>query len=160
MAFALASLGSEKAAATLERYLFDSDPWIRVDTSRALSCLPGAESNEQLIKAILDKHSHSDYSCMLVSKSINPSTLLDSDDDLSKAAGCRLISGIIEASRQTFPTESVTETGASQCLETVFRLAKERSCPIAAHTCFDLSHWLEDNHSYTLLSPPPKRLVA
>ncbi len=158
-AYALARLGGAEARKALEQYLVDAESWMRVDAAGALAIMDDGRLSEALMKAVLDKHLLSNYVAVVIARSVDLQALLASSDRLEITAGSRLIEGILESSRKTFPIETVTETRASECLPQLFKLVGEGKSVTAASACFALAKWLDVNHSYALLAPPPPGLV-
>lgn len=154
VANALGRIGQPASEAALAQYLFDEDPWIRVDAISALSELTKENRSPQIANALLKKHSLSDYAAIAVAKVIAPQSFFEKDDPISIGAGCQIVVDVINSSTQTFSNDTVVETGVSRCMPALARLLDEKpSCTIALAAIM-LAKWLESHHSYMLLEPP------
>lgn len=164
-AFALGKLAGEneqcreKAREALEKYLFDSNSWVRVDAAGALAEICPEESGETLLDAILAPHTLADYTAVAVGRRVRACRLLEGGEK-EQAAGCAIIFGVIHAASATFPNEIVFETGVGECLPSLVRLLKERQDPIRIRAALALKEWIEsgDNREY-LDHDPAEELV-
>src|SRR5690606_31022698 len=105
----------QKGREELERYLFDSNSWIRVDAAGALAQITPEEPGETLLDAILAPHALADYTAVAVAKRLNARGMLEGSEK-EQASACAIISGVIHAASATFPNEIVFETGVGECL--------------------------------------------
>jgi HEAT repeat protein len=147
--------GSEEA---LMQYTSDDDPWIQVDLASALAKFDD-QPTKHLLAVLVNKHSHSDYTAVAVSRIIKPELFFGSGDELSVTVGCQIVSDLLDASLATFNKETVVELGVPECFPHLAKLIDEHpSCTIAT-TATRLANWLENNHSYMLMSPPSQEEI-
>ncbi|MGD9681638.1 MAG: HEAT repeat domain-containing protein [Candidatus Obscuribacterales bacterium] len=164
-AFALGRLAGEseqcrpKAREALEKYLFDSNSWIRVDAAGALAQINPDEPGDTLLDAVLAPHILADYTAVAVARRVDSSRLLEGGEK-EQAAACAIISGVIHAASATFPNEIVFETGVGECLPSLVRLLKERQDSIRIRAALALKDWIEtaDNREY-LDHDPAEELI-
>lgn len=154
IANALGKLGDPRGEEALLKYVSDEDPWIKVDLAAALAKFNSAQPSKSVLNVLINKHSHSDYAAVAVSRIVRPETFFQNADELSVTVGCQIVNDLIDASLGTFNKETVVELGAPECFPYLAKLVDDKpSCTIAA-TATRLAHWLENNHSYLLMSPP------
>ncbi|MBX3152412.1 hypothetical protein KF728_19795 [Candidatus Obscuribacterales bacterium] len=154
IANALGKLSAPSGEDALVQYLSDEDPWIQVDLAAALAKFENGQPSPNLLKVLINKHSHSDYTAVAVSRILHPKIFFESDDALSTAVGCQIVSDLLDASLGTFNKETVVELGAPECFPYLAKLVENQPTCTVATTATRLAHWLENNHSYLLMSPP------
>lgn len=160
IANAIGRIGHPSSEEALAQYLFDEEPWIRVDSISALGELTKDNPSAQIATALTKKHPLSDYAAIAVSKVIAPQRFFETDDPVSIAAGCQMVVDILSSATQTFTNDIVVETGIPRCLPALTKLLDEKpSCTIALAAIM-LANWLESHHSYMLLEPPSQDEIA
>jgi len=142
ISFALGRLGTEQAKESLLPFLYNEEPWLRVDAARALALWPAAIILPQIADALLAKHLLQDYMCIAVSRQHRPSELLKSNDPLVNQAGLETIIQIIEATSQTFNNDIGFDLDLADCLTLVSNMP---STPRQVRACLALANWLKKN---------------
>lgn len=143
---ALGNLGASAGLPAIADFLFDQDPWLRVDAAYAYALLSKNPEDSYLTDAILSPHLLSDYSAVQVSKHIAVERFLISKNEASRLAGFRLISGICHAARQTFPNEIVFDREIDNLATEYPETFKAMDSPIQARAACDLKNWLLANN--------------
>ena len=109
IARALGMIGGDRARIALTRHLNSTESWFRVDAMAALAKYPLDEIKKDFLKALLTINPLSDYMAVSVSRKMPPATLLHSDEKEVQKGACQIVIGLLEASRQTFSKELLSE---------------------------------------------------
>jgi HEAT repeat protein len=109
IARALGIMGSDQARVALIKHLNSSEPWFRVDIMAALANLPLAEIKQDFIKALLTISPLSDYIAVSVARKMPAVDLLHSSEKNVQKGACQIVIGLLEASRQTFTKDLLSE---------------------------------------------------
>jgi HEAT repeat protein len=142
VAYALSRLGTDQARVALEKYLYDDEHWFRVDVAGALASWPLAVVGDTLMRAMLSQHTLSDYMAVVISKQHKPKEFLESTHSSASAGACALLLSLLEAGKQTFTADVVTESGALECLPLVIKNAEDEPTPLRIRAAMALSDWL------------------
>jgi HEAT repeat protein len=149
---AVAGFRSNLAKNALKHYLSHKEPWIRVDAVNALARWPIAEVGEILGSAFKEHHDFLDYAAVALAKQHQPESLLQHESDKIIDLGSALTIGLIDASRDTFSSNSdlFLEVGLHRCLEPLQEAAQQKPHPVRVRALRNLASWLEDNRSKNL----------
>jgi HEAT repeat protein len=143
VAYALGKLGVDDGRAALEKYLYHEDPWFRVDAAGALSHWPIAASGETVMRAMLDQHPLSDYMAVAITRRQKPLALMRSGLPSAVAGSCALVIGVLDASRQTFSFDIVTDSGVFECATSIAELACKDPSPLHLRAALSLADFAE-----------------
>lgn len=115
ISYALGRLRTDEARLLLLPHLYSEEPWLRVDTARALSLWPSAIVLPDLAKALLAKHALQDYLCITVARQHKPAEFLANKDATIFEAGLEMVIQIIEGTTQTFNNDVGFDLGLVDC---------------------------------------------
>jgi HEAT repeat protein len=145
LASALGTLRTLAAKADLEKHLYDSEPWFRVDAANALASWPMEETGRALAKAMLQYHTLSDYMAVVIGRKQSVAAYLAAPDEDMRAGGEEMIVGILSASQSTFSPEIVKETGVDDCWPRLAALYEQQPTPRVIRALLMMARWLENN---------------
>lgn len=144
ISYALGRLGTDQAKQALLPYLFNDEPWLRVDAARALSLWPSAVIVANLADALLAKHTLQDYMCIAVAREHKPVELLKSKDPIVYQAALEMIIQIVDATSQTFNNDIGFDLGLPECWPTISKSASPL-LPRQIRASLALANWLKKN---------------
>jgi HEAT repeat protein len=143
VSYALGRLGTDQAKEALLPYLYDEEPWLRVDAARALSLWPSAIISHSLADALLAKHPLQDYMCIAIAKQHKISELLKSNDPIIHQAALEMIIQVIDATSQTFNNDIAFDLSLPDCFAELSEMTKP--APRQIRATLMLANWLKKN---------------
>ncbi|HEY9718082.1 MAG TPA: HEAT repeat domain-containing protein [Trichormus sp.] len=142
IAYALGRLESESGRAALQEFLYSDEPWFRVDAAGALAHWPTDVVGENLMQSMLSHHDLSDYMAVAIAKHRAPSEFFALESSAAKEGASAMILGLLEASKQTYSSDLVLETGVIDCAEPLFQLAENDPSPLNTRAALGLAQWI------------------
>ncbi len=144
IANALARLGNDKAKEALISHLDSEERWFRVDAATALASWPLAEVGKPLMNALLGINALGDYMAVSIARKIPPVDLLKDSQELLQDGACQLVLGLLEASKQTFSKDLLTEIDLTSCLPSINDLIKVRPTTVSLRAALECAKiWSE-----------------
>src|SRR5262249_10649793 len=158
IAYALGRLRRDQATQALLPYLYSDEPWFRVDAARALSLWPADTVIADLMSAMLEDHPLSDYMAVVIAREHPPQRLLRHPDTRVAAGALEMIIGVIAATNQTHPKDTVLETGVLDCWADAFESYRQEPTPRRLRAARSIALWVRDNaplaEGYIVETPP------
>ncbi|HEY9678228.1 MAG TPA: hypothetical protein V6C76_09475 [Drouetiella sp.] len=142
IAYALGRLGTEKAKDTLQALINADEYWFRVDVAGALAASQREDVYELLGESLFSNHSLQDYTAVAIAKYRKPLVFLNSSSERVQDAGCVLVMGLLQASKQTFNSELINESNLRDLLPTITELAKKKSNAMRINAAIQLYDWV------------------
>lgn len=143
IAYAIGRLQTQAAKETLQKYLYDKEPWFRVDAARALCLWPSDDAASLVLSAMTANHELSDYMSVVIARQYKIAELLQSPIESISSGALEVIIGITTAARQTFNPEIVVETNIQQCWDVLLETWPEKPSPLFLHAVLALADWME-----------------
>ncbi|HEY9785633.1 MAG TPA: HEAT repeat domain-containing protein [Candidatus Obscuribacterales bacterium] len=147
LAYALAGIRTESARAVLEKYIFDDEPWFRVDALGALAHWPFAAVAETLAEGLLAPNPFSDYAAVAIARHHKPMAFLSDSRASVKNGGCAMVLALIAAFQQTFSLETVIDAGITETVPRLRELAMEQQSGLRLSAVLGLVEWLIENRT-------------
>lgn len=157
LALALGTLGSDDARTVLETYLYDNEPWFRVDVANALAGWPVETTGQTLAAAMMSYHNLSDYMAVMIGKKQSVSAYLAASTEELRAGGEELVVGVLSASHSTFPPDIVTDTAVDECWPQLLELFERQPSPRVTRALLMLANWLDEHEQHPGWLPQARR---
>lgn len=144
IASAAGRLGTSACRDALARYLYDPEPWFRVDAARALANLPFEQVGKDLALAMLGHHTLSDYMAVAIARHHSPRVFLNDSQPVCWQGALEMIIELTAASRQTFNSDVVVDAGLPELWPIIHKMAVDEPTPRAIRAALSLCQFLQE----------------
>ena len=130
--------------ASLKDYLYNEDPWLRVDAARAIALYDEKAKAPLLLPALLAEQPMWDYMALVTARALKVKNYINSADPMLRLGSARVVLGVLTASEQTFSSDIVKETEVMSALVPLLTEAVERPDSLTYLALLKSKAWLDE----------------
>lgn len=135
---------------SLKDYLYNEEPWLRVDAARAIALYDEKAKAPLLLPALLAEQPMWDYMALVTARALKVKNYINSADPVMRLGSARTVLGVLTASEQTFSADIVKETEVMGALVPLLTEAVEHPNSLTYLVLLKSKEWLGDHQDLVL----------